>query len=352
MKLNILKYKRSGATSLLIVMGLALLFVGIITGLTALTVREQQQAGDTDQSNRAIQAAEASAREAAEKLVAFPDTQLGDCLAATHNNIASHYVPPNQPSGGDIEIVCRTIKSVDTTISGYLKQDDDTQIMMNVAPVQKVTLNWARIGSGSIPSQFGSLAGFSSLYPGLGGYNRPAMLEVSVLSWPKGTIPGSFLSNGSEGTGIRNQTILLVPGATSPDNLNSLPRIGSGCSTPRASGLACQAILDFNSFVAGGNSSSMDMALRITSRYRDTNFQADFINSSGVAAQVRSSEAEIDVTARSGNLYRRIKAYKPIGNLSLLDSVLGSGSEICKNLTVTTSPNRTVFRNNCGGTNY
>lgn len=102
MGLNKLDHKRSGATSLLIVVGLALLFVGIITGLTSLTVREQQQAGDTDQSNRAVQAAEASAREAAEKLVSFPDTQLTDCDSAAVNGLVSHGPPSNQPADSDL----------------------------------------------------------------------------------------------------------------------------------------------------------------------------------------------------------------------------------------------------------
>lgn len=353
MGLNKLNHKRSGATSLLIVVGLALLFVGIITGLTSLTVREQQQAGDTDQSNRAVQAAEASAREAAEKLVSFPDTQLTDCNSAAVNGLVSHGPPSNQPAGSDLEIICRTIKSVSDNISGSLNKDQDAQIMMTIDDVRAVNLRWSKKGSVSL-ANLPCLFPPSASSPGACSYPSAAAstLEVTFFIWPK-SINSTFLS-GVDSSGIKTKTYILVPGASGTSNSKADSNVQTNPTTSCNTSFVdfqCAANLDISN-LTGYDPANFRYAMRLTSRYKGTDFNAKFYNDGiamSVPAKVRSSEAEIDVTARSGNLYRRIRAYKPIGNLSILDSVLGSGREICKNMTVTPSPNRTVVRNNCNG---
>lgn len=351
--INSLKHKRSGATSLLIIMGLALLFTGIITGLTSLTVREQQQAGDTDQSNRAIQAAEASARETAELLITQPDLQIPNCDSKTTGTAPlSKYTPQNQPAGSDISIECQTITSKSSEITGSLEKDQDTQIMMNIDDVRWINLRWSKKGSLS-------LANLPCLYPpstsSPGSCSYPAgaasTLEVTLFSWPK-TITASFL-NGNDASGIQTKTYLLVPGASGVSNSKADSNVqtnpNTSCSTSFVD-FQCVANLDVAS-LSGYDPANYQYAVRITSRYKNTDFNARFYADSAFVnqVQVQSSEAKIDVTARSGNLYRRIIAYKPIGNLSILDAVLGSGREICKNMTVTTSPNRAVERNNCNG---
>lgn len=352
MGLNKLNHKRSGATSLLIVVGLALLFVGIITGLTSLTVREQQQAGDTDQSNRAVQAAEASAREAAEKLVSFPDTQLTDCNSAAVNGLVSHGPPSNQPAGSDLEIICRTIKSVSDNISGSLNKDQDAQIMMTIDDVKAVNLRWSKKGSVSL-ANLPCLFPPSASSPGACSYPNSAAstMEVTFFIWPK-SINSTFLS-GVDSSGIKTKTYILVPGASGASNSKADSNVQTNPTTSCNTSFVdfqCAANLDVSS-LSGYDPANFRYAMRLTSRYKATDFNTRFFKdvAQSQPAQVRSSEAEIDVTARSGNLYRRIRAYKPIGNLSILDSALGSGREICKNMTVTPSPNRTVVRNNCNG---
>lgn len=348
--------KRSGATSLLIIMGLALLFVGIITGLTSLTVREQQQAGDTDQSNRAVQAAEASAREAAELLVSQPDLQIPNCESReTGPAPLSKYRPQNQPAGSDISIECQTITSISSDITGSLEKDQDAQIMMTIDDVKAVNLRWSKKGSVSL-ANLPCLFPPSASSPGACSYPSAAAstMEVTFFIWPK-SINSTFLS-GVDSSGIKTKTYILIPGASGVSNSKADSNVQTNPTTSCNTSFVdfqCAANLDVSS-LSGYDPANYRYAMRLTSRYKATDFNARFYKDSAFVnqARVQSTEAKIDVTARSGNLYRRIIAYKPIGNLSILDSVLGSGKEICKNMTVTTSPNRTATRNNCGGTNY
>lgn len=337
---------------MLITVGLALLFVGIITGLTSLTVREQQQASDTDQSNRAVQAAEASAREAADKLASFPSTQIPNCDSPDVNGLSSHGTPPNQPPGSDIDITCRTIESVSDNVSGSLEKDQDAQALMIIDDIRSINFRWSKKGSLSL-ANLPCLYPPSTSSPGACSYPSSAAstMEVTFFIWPK-SISASFL-NSNDASGIQTKTYILVPGAsgTTKQADSNVPQTNPDtiCSVAAAD-FQCAANLDVPN-LTGNDPASYRYAMRITSRYKGTDFNARFYKDSTFSqpGQVQSSEAKIDVTARSGNLYRRIIAYKPIGNLSILDSVLGSGREICKNMTVTTSPNRAVERNNCNG---
>lgn len=223
--------------------------------------------------------------------------------------------------------------------------------MMTIDDVRAVNLRWSKKGSVSL-ANLPCLFPPSASSPGACSYPSAAAstMEVTFFSWPK-NINSTFLS-GVDSSGIKTKTYILVPGASgtskaADSNVQTNP--STSCNTSYVD-FQCAANLDVSN-LAGYDPTNFRYAMRVTSRYKATDFNARFFKDATQSqpAQVRSSEAEIDVTARSGNLYRRIRAYKPIGNLSILDSVLGSGREICKNLTVTPSPNRTVVRNNCNG---
>lgn len=329
--------KRLGITSLIVVVGLALLLVGIISGVTVLSVREQRQSTDTDQSNRAIQAAESSAREVAQQLTRNPDYEEKNC---TQPAFAS-------PPGTDIAIVCRRVVSVTSDpIESYLNnRDSSTEVLTAADPVTQMDISWAKAG------QFGVTTALSSLYPAITGgasYNRPAMIELTVFSWPRGTADAGFL-NSAQQSGIKTNTIVLVPNGSAD---NSGYRPSSTCGAP--SPYSCSARINFDSIIA--NSANYSMAVRVTARYAPTTVLMQYYkNGFGAKAEVRNSKAMIDVTARSGNLYRRIVAEKPIGELGYVNSVLGSATDICKALVVVTQPSRSLQSNNtcsAGSTSY
>ena len=69
--------RKPGVTSLLFVLVIGLLLVVMVAGIAALTVREQQQASNTEQSNRALQTAEAGVKAAVQKLDSDSNYKIG-----------------------------------------------------------------------------------------------------------------------------------------------------------------------------------------------------------------------------------------------------------------------------------
>lgn len=335
--------KRPGITSLLVVVGLALLLVGIISGVTVLSVREQRQATDTDQSNRAVQAAEASAREAAQALLSDPNIERGNC-SNTAGTLPEKYTPTNQPAGSDLQVVCRTIKSQADTIEGQLNTDGATEFLLNIDNVQTINLRWLKRTATSTVS-------IGNLYPAKSGYpaNAASAMEITFFSWPK-----NLAGFGTEG--IATKTYILVPGANNVNVTADAPapqtNPGTVCNTAFVD-YQCAATLNVQN-LTGFDPTTYQYAVRVTARYKGTDFNARFFKNTGQPANVRSSKAIIDVTARSGNLYRRIVAEKPIGELGFVNSVLGSATNICKNLAIVTQPSRSIqgAGNNCQGQQY
>jgi hypothetical protein len=338
--------KPQGATSLLLVIGMALVFIVMITGLTSLSIRQSRQASNTDLSNRARATAEASARDAALWIQANPGKDYPDCNST---DPLSAY-KPTADLNNTTEIVCRTITVSSPTPSGQIKKDESVQLFTYeptpATGIGYMFLEWSKADTAS--AQYSTLCsaggtcydayptniGSSNAY----NINSPATLELSLVYWKK---------TDSSITSMPQKTSIIIPLSNGiyiagPGNGSQVP--SSSCANA-SSGYNCKVGINLSKMLgltAPDIAANYNIVAKLKPRYKDTDYRASFcanVAASAIdcgidAVKVRSSRALIDVTAKVGSLYRRIKAETEIGGSSFFDDVLYSNSPIDKSLTV------------------
>ena len=144
------------------------------------------------------------------------------------------------------------------------------------------------------------------LYPEVAGYNNAAMVEMNIVYWPK---------KDATANSFKNATLLFAPNKSNSKNPIAVTCPGGtySCSTTDVSkaikGFSIATAVD----IAGFDPSLYNYAIRITPRYKGTHFAFTAYGTDGSAvAPAQSNKAQIDVTAKVGNLYRRVKAEKII----------------------------------------
>ena len=338
--------KPQGATSLLLVIGMALVFIVMITGLTSLSIRQSRQASNTDLSNRALATAEASARDAALWIQANPGKQYPECSSGDTDPAISSLIAytPTDSTNNTTEIVCRTVTVSSKTPSGQIKKDESVQLFTyepSGAGIDTMSFQWGKnsaVLADGFPA-WPTLTDYNTLYP-----NAPAVVELSLYYWPKNATAISPID------GIKVKTVLLLaspsttgdgsPGGVIIANGNTGRLASSTCSTTlNSSGYNCKVGINLTS-IMNVNATQFNIVAKLKPRYKDTDYQASFCtllagqNSTNAcsdnAVAVRSSRALIDVTAKVGSLYRRITAETEIGGSSFFDDVLYSNSPIEK----------------------
>ena len=301
--INKLASRPAGVTSLLFVLAISLVLIVMVGGIAALTVREQQQASNTELSNRALQTAEAGVKAAVAKLSTEPTYSKDTCPVDVTDPFGSVSIP-------DQTITCATVTSLfSTTYEGFLETDRTTQFVYD--PVSSLgtgtpyylKLSWNAPSLGDPATA--SFAG--KLYPEVAGYNNAAMVEMNIVYWPKAN---------ANAESFKNATLLFAPDNNS-NTKNPFANTCSGgtysCTTTDVSG----AIKGFSIATATGipaaNVGNYNYAIRITPRYKGTHFAFAAYKNGGIdIAPAQSNKAQIDITAKVGNLYRRVKAEKII----------------------------------------
>ena len=348
-----------GATSLLVVVALAMLLLVLVAGLTVLSIRESRQALNADLSNRALVAATATARDAAQLLNANPNLQVPSCDPTSSNptdQVTGFVNNPNRLTPTDLEkpvlstatdnqtsIQCRTITSIAPTFTQEINKDQSTQFFTYLPsniPIQKMKLLWGN-GTTDINSFRGSA--LPSIWPVL----TPAAMEVTIVYWPKiaGQPAGTISAQPTDGIPVR--TVLLLPNSNgtdpSPGNITISAVSCGGGKNGINQVYSCSSDIDLGSIIGGRgtDAGNYNIVVKLKPRYAaitpiQVQFFADPVSniSSNSPVAIQSSIATIDITAKVGNLYRRIQAQKPVGSNSFIDDVLYSSANICKTLTV------------------
>lgn len=356
----------------MVTVAFALLFVVMVVGLTALSIREQRQSGDTDQSNRAFAGAEAGIKDALSMLDKEPRTTINDC--------ADSRASKPLDTSGQYSITCMTITQSPGPIESQADKDESKSayVFMSGQPApdggggptswaDKLEFFWSRKASGdSAPAA--ALSG--TMYPSFDGSSpwiQPAAVELTFVYW-KVSNPsndtsidvgsGSFDTNKS----LMTKTYLIMPSAagTTKDDGSPVhsPKIKSSCSTtltgpPSKNEYYCKLMQGTNSYidlqtVFGGTPRDYRFVFKFKPRYSKTSYYANF-TAGGTPVKVPATSAVIDVTAKSGNLYKRLRAERSLETRArgtVFDSAVFSGTDICKNLSVD-SANNTKSYNNC-----
>jgi hypothetical protein len=369
--------KPQGVTSLMLVLAIGLVLTVMVAGITAITVREQQKARNTEFSNRALQTAEAGIDAAAQKLAKNSSYSKTGCDPADYAGLVT--TDANQ------QITCIEVKSLFSNFEGYLEKDRTSIFFLN-SPLCDTTSNpagdpnaaCAKTSANSLLLRWNSSADVSSnfsctdnascFYAASSGYNHAAAMEIGFVYWPKSN-PAAMKNEANIGT------VFVMPG--SDDKGYSASNKGAGfvqskCADQNpAAGLLgdykCVATngSSANGFniesllgIAAGSINNYTVAIRVTPRYTNTHYQLAAYDANGQEVLLKSTKAQIDVTAKVGNLYRRVKAERvvlPTAVEGIFDSVLytgkGSGDnaskDICKSFKVDTNGNVISSPNNC-----
>lgn len=339
-----LSTKQPGVTSLLVVLGIGLFMMVLVSGIAALSLREQQQARNTEFSNRALQTAEAGIKAAVQKLSEDPGYTKTDCPPGVD---FEDVIPSNDLNQ---EITCIEVKSTFSTYQGQADIDKASQLIINAPAanlgMKSVQLRWHSKTLDPILASYvlPSTGQQSNLYPTSQNppYQWAASPEITFIYWPIGNI--------SAANNIKTATVFFTPGRDDQAH----PEISTKCvgqsGATNTGDYRCvtngdlPAGFDISSIV-GVDPTQYNYAVRIKPRYTNMHFQFTAFDKDGKQMNLQSNKAQIDVTARTGDLYRRVKAEKLIspGVLeSLFDSVLYAGAgandtsarSICKKLVV------------------
>ena len=349
---NRLARRPAGVTSLLFVLAISLVLIVMVGGIAALTVREQQQASNTELSNRALQTAEAGVKAAVVKLSDNPNYRKADCSTTADDTTFSAIGIADQ------SITCATVTSLfSTTYEGFLETDRTTQFIYDptnspgtITPYYlKLSWNAPSLGDPAAAALGGTL------YPDAGAaYENAAMVEMNIVYWPKTSLSGCTTGITATGTcSFKNVTLLFAPNNNSNTNNPIANTCGTGtysCTTNNDGANGGFSIATATGILAA-NVGNYNYAIRITPRYKGTHFALTGYKTGGIdIAPAQSNKAQIDITAKVGNLYRRVKAEKiitPSAIETIGTSVLyaGRGSSdassygICKTAAIYTNAN-------------
>jgi type II secretory pathway pseudopilin PulG len=341
---EIVALKHKGVTSLLFVLAIGLVLVVMVAGIAALTIREQQQASNTELSNRALQTAEAGVRAATQKLAQDPSYTKNECTLDP-GNVFSNVVPASTGQS----ITCATVTSLFANVyTGYLESADSQEFLLGPAfadaPISPayLKLSWNNNEDSTSPIYTGEL-----YPPSVSQYSNAAFIELNIIYWP---------NSNAKPDDFRMQSFLLTPAAENATNTNSRNGVSAKCVTNveyNCSTIDASATQEgFNVATALGIASvnEYNFDIRVQPWYANTHIQLKGFSTTGSATSFKSNKAQIDITAKSGNLYRRIKAQRLI-RATVLDnvftSVLYSGKgpnenrnlDVCKNFQVKRSDN-------------
>ena len=362
--------KQPGVTSLLLVLAIGLTLTVMIAGISALSIREQQQASNTELSNKALQAAESGVKLALQKL---NDNPSFSTPANTCNKLRDLDITANV--GSNSEITCIEVKNVFTgSYEGKIERDKATQVFIGGQACPKGQNPDGSCVGGVVIANKGAnnfqfrwhsktldqtLADYTNIatYPVVEGYKSAASIEMTFIYWPR--------ADGF--TQVKSATVFFVPGQ---DDLGYSAADGTGrtqvktdcaANSPKNGNYRCGIGGDLginlqNTLGLAEAGENYNFAIRIKPYYADTHFEATaLIDSSTNTVPIQSSKAQIDVTAKTNNLYRRVKAEKviiPSAVENIFESTiysastgtLGSNAGICKTIVVlkdnTLAPNQ------------
>jgi Tfp pilus assembly protein PilX len=344
--------RQTGGASLLTTVILAILLLGVVGGLATLSINEIRQAANTEQSARALSAAESGVAQLAEKI----DTEVGSHERTACNSEPSTPTTAGPPIefGENSAITCATVKAGDSEetvgvvdrdqsyridLSGAYKKNDSSK---TPATVTAMSIEWH--GTGDVAAAVLSGITFPKLTT-TGNLDSPATLELTYAHW---SLSGSNILALSqpEDYGIGLKKVVFNPAFNGPGV--PLNRCGANASAI-TDGYACTTLQSATADVMDPPSRRFDLntlsvpttpdaklVFKLTARYNGTHFRLKFYNNTEVL-MVPQAYATIDVTARSNNLYRRVIAQKPLAltsSIDYLDNTIFSGKNICKDMKV------------------
>lgn len=374
---------QSGIASILSVVIFATIITVVVAGFVGSVVNQQNEANNYDFGTRAYYAAESGIQDA---LRSINMPQNAALLNADRNNcgpLLDGGLGNNGDLGFNLNYTCQLISPIQGSTYGDVAPQTKNVTMKlqpkSVAPTG--TPNYTLLARWSSKTAVGDS---STRYPRNGDFktftpldewmssgiaDRPIhpLLRLSIIEVPKSTNTVNPLSRNS----IRQQVVFFNPVTDGKQESVSLARganqdpatavINARCFTSDGS----EGAIPANYSVGGRNYSCMqpilltgynlndyDLYVRVGSVYWPTNFDLQLTTDGVTPLPLVNSQVSIDVTGKSGNVYRRVKQNFSIANGfnsdEWPDAAIVAGDGICKRFAVGTT--NTQYSQGCDPT--
>lgn len=339
-KHNRLSGSQTGAVSMITVLFVTMILTVMVLGFVRIMVSEQRQASDDDLSSRAFFAAESGVEDAKTALAEYM-MNGGEFSSSEEQNTAESCDTFGDrflisDSSLETEIVCQTIDTDldDVLIDGSPAWHSVAIPMISNSDFDRFTVEWHKpqVDGSTFNHRSSDRLPTTSVWSSA---QHPAAMKMTLLQKP--STGNMYRDELIESTRI----VHMLPGTpgtsgvnsfdtTSSDfglgGANSLPMIqceGSGSIEP--DGYACSA--EFT----GLSPSNTDYFVILTPLYRSTSIRMSLASGQD-AVSISNAQAEVDVTAKAGDVFRRVRARVLLSDpsLALIPDLAVGANEVCK----------------------
>ncbi|MEX0934195.1 MAG: hypothetical protein WDZ42_00160 [Candidatus Saccharimonadales bacterium] len=338
----------SGAVSMITVIFVTIILAVMVIGFVRLMISEQRQSTDDDLSNRAFYAAESGIEDAKAALAAYMagsedfDAEMLDKFDDCEPFGDPHLI--NDPSL-ETEITCQLVKTSlpDVQVDGSAAW---SSFMIRLAAEQgfdRFKLEWHK------PANDGeaySLKSDNSL-PTINNWNSggnpyPAAMKVTLVK--------QGISSNASREEVINATriVYLLPTASGGVNVLNTESSDFGLGDSSPQGVNCTSssqaqddnyscVVDFTNLFPGAN----DYYVILTPLYTSTSIKLSLHDSGDNLINIVDAQAEVDVTARAGDVFRRVRARVLLSDpaIALVSDLAVGANEICKDYILREDPN-------------
>ena len=302
----------------------------VVSSIVLIVASEAHQATLSDQGNRAYFAANAGLEEGIYKIKTALNVTDPNCNQGCQLDKIEGSCLPHTAFSTDLDDSCLYLSRKNTTLTGSIERDGiPVQIDLSGVDAAKVEISWvsgsdAKIDLAALPATFAAGGNWGA---------APAVIEATTIRFKP---DGGGLFDPTDLTQLQTVKNVFVPSnaaiSTLSDYTNPARRTSpyfSGCSAPTlpGSGYNCKQIIDYTA--DGG---SYKHILVLGARYNGTHYSIKVRNSGGsYITNVPDQYETIDVTAKSGTVYRRARSKVAVfkGTASL-DYAIFSDQDICK----------------------
>jgi len=346
---------QKGAVALITVILLMFIFMVVTLGFLRMAISEQRQASDADLNARAYYAVESGIEDARRILNRFNSdgvitaTELsrlrgGECARA---GVDDAPVDPVLSEELSTEITCQLI---DLEPGDYLASLGVNQaVFLPLIPAEEdegpgavtsVQIEWHEgsdvVARSSANSDLPEINCWSTDEDDCSGTPYPAMLRVGLFRHPVAGVNRGNIDNKisylNPVNGVGNVTLsnFEQKAAGAVNQLSNAPK----CDPVEGGAYFCTLTI---TAISGRVN-----YLRITPIYTGTDLRVRMFDSNGNALSFKGTQAKIDVTARAGDVIRRIETRIPLGAADILpDEAITTADELCKLISIT-SPNSAI----------
>lgn len=342
--------QQPGVVSMMSALMVSVLMIVVSMGLIVYINSSTQQGSDNELSLRAYAAAEGGVEWAYQQILAGTPPSPTNCGDLNTNQLYTLGASSTTLSFQNA-ITCMKVYNTSTQLTGSFSlagpiNSTQATIYNAANPVKTVRVQWLKSadykGGTGLPA-----VNYNGPLPA-NDTNTPPAIELTIVNYT-GTGPTSPTIDTTKAISVRNVVLLADNGTTyaSPTWIPSGQFSKAAINCNNTGGYLCDTGNPGGSFsvcanVSGDCTAATPPVGSVTAVYAramylngisssNVSYQLQFYDATNNLLSVPSSNTTIDVTARSGPVYRRVVAQVPNGNVPAgLNYVIFSDTNICK----------------------